>query len=113
MKPFAFLAPVALLALTACAPAPAPETVAVADPAAAATIPVTQISGLQERAPDLCKGSMYVSYLGQPGSLIPTMGITREYRVVQWRGIEPQDYNPARIVFRLDASGKIYNIDCG
>lgn len=125
MKPFALLAPAAALALAACAPATNDSNwAAVADPAAAAAapavvaptaaaVPVTQISGLQERAPDACKGSTYVPYLGQPGSLIPTMGITREYRVVQWRGIEPQEYNPLRIVFRLDAAGNIYNIDCG
>ncbi|MFB2531688.1 hypothetical protein ACEYYB_07405 [Paracoccus sp. p4-l81] len=115
MTRLAFLAPVALIALTACAPAPAPTTVVVADPAAGAApvVPVTQIAGVQERAPDLCKGSSYVGSLGQPGSVIPGLGITREYRVVQWRGIEPQDYNPARIVFRLDAAGNIYNIDCG
>ncbi len=111
MKAIAILAPAAALWLTACAPAPDAGLAPVAAPDALA--PVTAVTGLQERAPDLCKGSAYVPYLGQPGALIPTLGITRDYRVVQWRGIEPQDYNPNRIVFRLDAGGKIYNIDCG
>jgi hypothetical protein len=32
---------------------------------------------------------------------------------VEFRGIEPQEYNPQRIVFRLDQFGNVYNIDCG
>lgn len=99
------------LALAACvsAPAPEPEPVAAVVPA----VPVTQVSGLEERAPDVCKAKTYITALGQSGSVIPTLGITRKFRVVEFRGIEPQDYDPQRIVFRLDAAGKIYNIDCG
>ena len=51
--------------------------------------------------------------VGQPGAVIPTLGITKELRVVEFRGIEPQEYDSLRIVFRLDQSGNIYNIDCG
>ena len=32
---------------------------------------------------------------------------------IEYRGIVPQDYNPDRIVFRLDATGTITQIDCG
>lgn len=75
--------------------------------------PATGISGLTERQPDLCKASTYASSVGQPGSSIPTLGLSRTYRVVEYRGIEPQDYDPNRIVFRLDAAGTITKIDCG
>ena len=113
-----------LLALTAAAslsgcmpvPAPAPVPAPLPVPAVEPVIPVTPVSGvagLEERQPDLCGAKDYVSYLGQPGTLIPTMGITKTYRVVEYRGIEPQEYVPNRIVFRLDAGGNIYNIDCG
>lgn len=91
-------------------PAPAPVVPAVAPPP---PVPTEGIAGLEEREPDLCRGKDYVSALGQPGSVIPTLGVSRDYRVVEYRGIEPQDYDPNRIVFRLDASGNIYNIDCG
>lgn len=108
----AFLAAPAAAVLSACAPAPAPVTPP-AVPAVQPVMPVTGVAGLEERQPDLCKASTYISALGQPGTLIPTLGITRAYRVVEYRGIEPQEYDPNRIVFRLDAAGNIYNIDCG
>ncbi|MFN3274589.1 MAG: hypothetical protein ACK41U_07955 [Paracoccus sp. (in: a-proteobacteria)] len=71
------------------------------------------IAGLQERKPDLCKAETYATSIGQPGSTVPSLGITRSYRVVDYRGIEPQEYVPDRIVFRLDAAGNISTIDCG
>lgn len=92
-------------------PAPTPDVVAAAAPLP--PVPTEGIAGLEERQPDLCGAKQYVPYLSQPGSVIPSLGIAKEYRVVEYRGIEPQDYNPQRIVFRLDASGNIYNIDCG
>lgn len=75
--------------------------------------PVAGISGLQAREPDLCNASNYRSVLGQHGSMISGLGISGEYRVVEFRGIEPQEYKPARIVFRLDQAGNISNVDCG
>lgn len=75
--------------------------------------PVINDSLLEERQPDLCHAVDYVPYLTQPASVIPTLGITKPYRVVEWRGIEPQEYVAARLVFRLDQSGNIFNIDCG
>lgn len=71
------------------------------------------IAGLTERQPDLCGAKQQSSAIGSPGSVIPTLGLTRSYRIVEYRGIEPQDYVPDRMVFRLDASGNITNIDCG
>ncbi len=75
--------------------------------------PVAGTSGLQERQPDLCGAKQYTTALGQPGSMIPSLGVTKAYRVVEFRGIEPQNYDPNRIVFRLDAAGNIQNVDCG
>lgn len=76
-------------------------------------LPTAASSGLEERKPDLCKSSAYASYIGQPGSVIPTLGITKEYRVVEYRGIEPQNYDPNRIVFRLDEVANVSGVDCG
>lgn len=90
-------------------PVPAPFPVA-SDPA---PIAANGITGLEERKPDLCGASTFARAKGQPGSTIPGLGITKAYRVVEYRGIEPQEYNPNRIVFRLDSAGIITNIDCG
>lgn len=75
--------------------------------------PTVTEGALEQREPDTCHAADYVSALGQPGSVIPTLGISRPINVVEWRGLEPQEYNPQRIVFRLDQTGKIFNIDCG
>lgn len=90
-------------------PVPTP----VAAPVGDAPPPATGIAGLTERQPDLCGAKAYASAVGQPGSSIPGLGVTKTYRVVEYRGIEPQQYDPNRIVFRLDASGTITTIDCG
>lgn len=106
------------LALGACMAIPL-QTAPVAPTAAAAPtfepVPtqVTGIAGLQSREPDACHAGNYRHALGRPGTVIPSLGVTRDYRVVEYRGIEPQEYDPLRIVFRLDAAGNIQNIDCG
>lgn len=106
-----FYAMAAVLVLAACQP-PIPEETF--EPAPAPVLLGTDpVGGLQERMPDGCKAKDYAQYLGQPGSVIPSIPFTREYRVVEWRGIEPQEYNPLRVVLRLDQAGNIYNIDCG
>ncbi len=91
------------------------QPVPMADPVAAApgVTPVAGISGLQSREPDACHAGDYRHAIGQPGSVIPTLGITRSYNVVEYRGIESQEYDPLRIIFRLDQAGNITNIDCG
>ncbi|RJE82875.1 I78 family peptidase inhibitor [Paracoccus onubensis] len=100
--------------LAGCMPAPQPAPTPVpAAPVPTTPPPVAGVSGLEEREPDLCGAKEYTQYLSQPGSVISTIGLTKEYRVVEHRGIEPQDYDPNRIVFRLDAAGNINNIDCG
>ncbi|MDQ7776253.1 MULTISPECIES: hypothetical protein [Paracoccus] len=109
----ALIALLALAPLAACAPAYAPEPEPVPAVAPLPPTPVAGVSGLESREPDACHAKDYVAALGQPGTVISTLGVTREYRVVEYRGIEPQEYNPLRIVFRLDAAGNIYNIDCG
>lgn len=111
-----------VLALAGCVEAPevpplivATEPVTVAPLAGVAAVPAPGVAapGLEAKEPDLCHGIDYVPYLGKPGTVIETLGITRPYRVVPWRGIEPQEYVAGRIVFRLDAAGNIFNIDCG
>ena len=109
----ALLPAAAAVILSACVPAPAPVAPPAPLPAVPALAPVTGVAGLQERQPDLCKAQAYTGALGQSRAVIPSLGITRAYRVVEYRGIEPQEYDPNRIVFRLDAAGNVYNIDCG
>lgn len=108
-----FTALAAVLVLAACEPAPV-ETLPPIAPTQPYVDPLAPASdNLEERQPDTCKAIEYVSYLGQPGSVVPSLAISRPYRVVEWRGIEAQEYNPQRLVFRLDAAGNIFNIDCG
>lgn len=99
--------------LAGCMPAPTPAPAPIPAVQPVPVMPTEGISGLEERQPDLCGAKNYTSALSQPGSVIPSLGVTREYRVVEYRGIEPQEYDPQRVVFRLDSSGNIYNIDCG
>ncbi|WP_415182867.1 hypothetical protein [Phaeovulum sp.] len=75
--------------------------------------PVISDNLLQEREPDLCHAADYASYLTQSADVIPSLGITQPYRIVEWRGIEPQEYSANRLVFRLDQNGNIFNVDCG
>lgn len=109
----ALIALLAALPLSACvAAAPQPEPLPAVAPVPVVA-PVAGISGLQSREPDACHAGNYQHALGQPGSMIASLGVTRDYRIVEYRGIEPQEYDPLRIVFRLDQAGNVYNIDCG
>ncbi|WP_244868119.1 I78 family peptidase inhibitor [Vannielia litorea] len=71
-------------------------------------------SGLVEREPDICGASAYRERaIGQPASVIPTLGVTRQTRVVPHGGIVTQEYNPYRMNFYLDPNGMISRITCG
>lgn len=108
------LAAAALLAGCMAAPVPAPEPVAVVAPMPeVAPPPITGVAGLQSREPDACHAANYRSAIGQPASVIPTLGITRQYRVAEYRGIEPEEYDALRIAFQLDAAGNIAAVTCG
>lgn len=69
--------------------------------------------GLVEREPDLCQASTYQQYIGQPGTIVPSLGITRETRVIEFGSIFTQEYNPSRINFFLSSTGEIQRISCG
>lgn len=69
--------------------------------------------GLIEREPDLCQAANYQSYVGQSGTIVPTLGITREYRVVPFGGIVTQEYNAGRLNFWLSQLGTIQKVGCG
>ncbi|SEH95369.1 hypothetical protein [Paracoccus alkenifer] len=108
------------LTLGACMAIPlqtAPVAYPVAQTAAPAFEPapaqVTGIAGLQSREPDACHAGDYRHAMGQPGTAIASLGVKRDYRIVEYRGIEPPEYDPLRIVFRLDAAGNVQTIDCG
>lgn len=101
-----------LLTLAACVPADPVE----APPGALQ--PGDLIGGgpdhtLVEREPDLCHAADYQQYLGQPGTIVPSLMITRTYRVVEFGGIVTQEYDPGRLNFRLAPEGQITRIDCG
>ncbi|KFI25583.1 hypothetical protein [Paenirhodobacter enshiensis] len=74
---------------------------------------VQQEGALEQRSPDTCGNKKYSALLGQPGAAIQAAHISQPVSVVEWRGIEPQIYNPERVVFRLDQNGNVFNIDCG
>lgn len=113
MKPTALM--IALTATLAGCVAPMPPA-PVVDPVPAmdaAPMPVAGVAGLESREPDVCKSAPYKSAVGQPASVIPTLGVTRKYRIVEYRGIEPEEYDPTRVVFRLNAQGIIEAVSCG
>ena len=94
------------------APPPAPVPVpAVVEPVAPA--PVTGVAGLVAREPDACHAADYRRHVGQPAAVVPTLGITRKYRIAEYRGIEPPEYDALRLVFQLDAAGNIQSVTCG
>ena len=101
-RPLGTIAPSARASVAVVAPMPE-----VAPP------PITGVAGLQSREPDACHAANYRSAIGQPASVIPTLGITRQYRVAEYRGIEPEEYNALRIAFQLDAAGNIAAVTCG
>ncbi len=71
-------------------------------------------SGLVEREPDICGASAYRERaIGQPSSVIPTLGVTRQIRVVPFGGIVTQEYNPYRMNFYLDSAGLVARVSCG
>ena len=95
-----------LLALGACQPA--------VDPIEEAPGQETPDSGLVEREPDICGAAAYRERaVGQPQSIIPSLGVTREIRVIPQGGIVTQEYNPYRMNFYLDGSGNIARVTCG
>ena len=104
--------PILVLLFAGCVP------VETQDPPAGAPQPGDLIAGpaddtLVEREPDLCHAADYQQYLGQPGSVVGTLGITRPFRVVEFGGIVTQEYNPGRINFWLTPAGEIARIGCG
>lgn len=92
---------------------PAPQIAPPPVMSAPVPTPASGITGLAERKPDLCGAAKITDAVGKPSSVIPTLGLTRDYRIVEYRGIEAQVYVPNRVVFRLDEAGTITSIDCG
>lgn len=107
-----------MLLMTACAPAPEPESVAPVavvpgiDPVTG--LPVDLTPGLNDREPDTCHAADYQYLVGQTEAAVQAAGITRPTRMVSLGGIVSQEeYNSFRINFQLDATGTIVRINCG
>jgi hypothetical protein len=68
---------------------------------------------LEEREPDLCRAAEHQRFVGQPGSIVPALGITRRYRVIEFGGIVTQEYDAGRLNFYLSPDGIIQRVACG
>jgi hypothetical protein len=101
-----------VLLLAACVP-PEPGAAPPGAPQPGDLIAGSSGDALVEREPDLCHAADYQQYVGQPGTIVTSLGITRTYRVVEFGGIVTQEYNPGRLNFHLSPSGQITVIDCG
>lgn len=109
MKTYLFV--IATMALTACVSEPDNSSNESQQPGD--LIFGQQDGELLEREPDLCHAADYQQFLGQPGNIVPTLGITRTYRIISHGQIFSQEYNAGRLNFRLAPSGTITKIDCG
>ena len=107
LRPLAFV-----LLLAACMP-PEPDTAPPNGPQPGDLVGGGPDHTLVEREPDLCTAATYQPYVGQPGTIVPTLPITRTYRVLEYGAIFTQEYNPSRLNFRLSPQGLIAKIDCG
>lgn len=76
-------------------------------------IPGKSDGGLIEREPDLCDAANYQQYVGQAGTIVPSLSITRPYRVIRHGDIFTQEYNAGRLNFWLTPSGSISRVVCG
>jgi hypothetical protein len=70
-------------------------------------------SGLTERLPDTCKLETYSYLKGLTAGAVQAAGFTEPYRVIGPSDIVTQEYNPGRVNFYTDNSGKIERIACG
>lgn len=68
---------------------------------------------LIERLPNTCRLQNYQQFVGQDAAVLAGAGLDRAWRVVGPNAIVTQEYNPARLNFRTNASGVIQRIICG
>lgn len=103
------------LCLAGCAPTPAPEpvpeTVPGIDPLTGQSYDLTP--GLNDLEPDVCKGQIYASLMGQPASAIANAAIPKTTRIIPLGGLITEEYSSQRIDFYLDGAGNIAKISCG
>lgn len=83
------------------------------DPALAMVEDTPGSNGLLEREPDTCRLSDYRYLQGQNSAAVQGAGITRPYRVIGPEDIVTQEYNPMRVNFYTDNSGRIGRVSCG
>ncbi|MFV0361386.1 I78 family peptidase inhibitor [Tropicimonas sp.] len=85
----------------------------VEDPALSMVEESPSPGGLLEREPDTCKVGDFVYLRGQTSTEVQGAGITRPYRVIGPSDIVTQEYNPMRVNFYTDGSGRIGRVSCG
>ena len=89
-------APLALLALAACAP-----------------VPATQPAPDQPRDLSTCNGAQYTNLIGQDATALERVMILGQVRVIRPNTAVTMDYRIERLNFDVDASGMISDVRCG
>ncbi len=86
--------------------------VATRDPNAE-TVIASGTDSVSQRLPDTCKLERYQYLQGQGENAVNDASLTIPHRVIAPSDIITQEYNPARVNFYLDGSGRIARITCG
>ena len=69
--------------------------------------------GLTERLPDTCKLAQFQQFQGASEAEVNGAGIAAPFRVIGPTDIVTQEYNPMRVNFYTDESGRVSRIACG
>ena len=69
--------------------------------------------GLTERLPDTCKLETYTYLKGLTAGAVQAAGFPEPFRIIGPSDIVTQEYNPMRVNFYTNKSGKIERIACG
>jgi len=71
------------------------------------------VGGMLERLPDTCQLDDYRQFQGQPASAATAVITERPTRVIAPDAIVSQEYDPRRVNFYVDGTGRVTRIICG